>query len=362
MEFLSKLYNYVKSCVVGESSGSSATSSNSVTKQPIPLTSRSKTNNPNEITYAKDISDKEIERQKYIEKAPPKTHKVSSGNTLFSIARQYGVSVEALLAANPNLSKDSKLSLGQQVNIPQARKIKNVKNLKDVAKAMGLDENFVRDWKKSEDAPNTPANKFHNTPYKDNAGVLTIGIGHAIQNEKDKQEIIKKYGDLNLSDAEVCDLFASDLLEAEENLSACIGQNNYNKLPLHVKEALLDMTFNKGLEIIEGTPGLIYCLKNEKYEAAINKFTNIESAVTGKEMSGLAKRRLFDISLAIKMYSDKVPQSNINTAQALYNRGVELLRQECKVSGKKFEHQIIGFNKDIQSYFGDRIKINYVIN
>lgn len=362
MELLSKLYNYVKSCVVGESSGSSATSSTSGTKKTIQMTSGQKSVNPNEINYGKDISDTDIERQRYIEKTPPKTHKVSKGNTLFSISRQYGVSVEALIAANSGFNKDTKLSLGQQVNIPQARKIKNVKNLSDVAKAMGLDEKFVKAWKKSEDAPNTPINKFHNTPYKDNAGVLTIGVGHAIQNEKDKQDIIKKYGDLNLSDAEVCELFASDLLEAEENLSACIGPNNYNNLPQNLKEALLDMTFNKGLDIIKGTPGLTYCLKNGKYEAAINKFTNVKSTATGKEMSGLAKRRLFDISVATKMYSGKVPQSNINTAQTLYNRGVELLRQECKASGKKFEHQIVGFNKDVQSYFGDRIKINYITN
>lgn len=59
-----------------------------------------------------------------------------------------------------------------------------------------------------------------------------------------------------------------------------------------------------------------------------------KSTTTGKEMSGLSKRRLFDISTAMKIYHGKVPQSNINTAQNVYNRGIELLRAECKAKGK----------------------------
>lgn len=72
--------------------------------------------------------------------------------------------------------------------------------------------------------------------------------------------------------------------------------------------------------------------------------------------AGLAKRRLLDISLAMKMYNDKVPQSNINTAQEVYNRGVALLRAECKKDGKNFQNIIAGYNKDVQSYLGNKIK------
>ena len=93
-------------------------------------------------------------------------------------------------------------------------------------------------------------------------------------------------------------------------------------------------TFNKGTAIIEDTPGLLYCLKSGKYEAAINKFTNNKSAKTKQEMSGLSKRRLFDISIAVKMYNGKIPQSNKNTAQQVYNRGIQLLRAECQKEGK----------------------------
>lgn len=336
------------------------TTKKSTPAKPVRMTSGQKTENSSEIKYGKEISDTQIERKKYIQKSPPKIHKVAAGDTLSKISSRYGVSLEALYSVNPGFNENTKLKLGQRVNIPSARKIVNVKNLSDVAKAMGLSEAFVKQWKKAEDTPNTPDNKFHNTPYIDKAGVKTIGIGHAIQNDKDKQEIIKKYGDLNLSNAEVCELFATDLLEAEENISAIIGQNNYDKMPQPMKEALLDLVFNKGNAIIKDTEGLAWCLKNGKYEAAINKFTNIKSTNTGKEMSGLAKRRLFDISIATKMYSGKAPQSNVATAQALYDKGVALLRAECKEKGKSFEAQIVGYNKDIQSYFGNKITLKYI--
>ena len=363
MNWLSSIYNRLKTFVVEEISSYSTTAISDFNKQPIQMTSGKKTENPSEIKYGKELSDTDIERREYIQSASPLVHSVKSGDTLYSLSRKYGVSVSALIDANPGFTKKTTLNGKiKTVNIPQSRSIKpdTVKNLKDVAKAMGLSEQFVKQWKKIEDAPNTPDSKFHNTPYIDKVGVKTIGIGHAIQTKKDEQEIIKKYGDLNLSNAEVCELFASDLLEAEENVSAIIGKNNYDKLPQPMKEALLDMVFNKGNAILQETEGLSWCLKNGKYEAAINKFTNIKSAETKQEMAGLAKRRLFDISIAIKMYSDKVSQSNIATAQALYDKGVSLLRQECQKENKSFKAQIVGFNQDIQGYFGNKIKLKYI--
>ena len=124
-----------------------------------------------------------------------------------------------------------------------------------------------------------------------------------------------------------------------------------------MKEALLDMAFNKGVDVLDKTSGMVYCLKTGKYEAAINKMTYNKSSATGKEMSGLSKRRLFDISVATRMYKGKIPQSNINTAQQVYNHGIELLRQECKSKGINFENMLAGYNKDVQGYFGNRLKL-----
>lgn len=356
MDWLTKIWNSIKT-TFGVETSTPANSKKSV-KQPLFKGSKNGTK-PNEITMSKDISDVQITRSNYLTVVKNPSHKVKSGDSLSTIADKYGVAVTSLMAVN-GLTEKSVLKLGQSLKIPPSRKVKNVKSLNDVAKAMGVRLNFIKSLKVSEDGANYSVNKFHNNPYKDDAGVLTIGIGHAIQNNKDKQEIIKKYGSLKLTNSQACELFASDLLKAEENLSTIIGKNNYDKMPQAMKEALLDMVFNKGNEIIKNTEGLLYCLKNGKYEAAVNKFTNIKSVKTGKEMSGLAKRRLFDISLAINMYNGKIPQSNVNTAQAVYNKGVTLLRQNCKAKGSNFAQQIAGYNKEIQSYFGNKVKLNYV--
>ena len=148
------------------------TSSTASEAQFIPMTSGEKIEVTNELKYDKDISDTQIEREKYIQKSPAHEHKVTSGDTLSKIARKYGVSLEALYAENPGFNKDTKLSLGQSVKIPASRKIVNVKNLTDVAKAMGISVDFVKQWKKIEDGPNFPENSFHNKAYYDNVARL----------------------------------------------------------------------------------------------------------------------------------------------------------------------------------------------
>lgn len=351
MDFLTDIWNYIKVNIFGMKPEAKPAKSSSA-KKPI-FNGMNKTEHKNEIKMVNDISDEQIQtnavRSKYITviKNPP--HKVKSGESVYSIAKKYGVELNSILALN-GLDKNSagKLRLGQVLKIPNTRKIKNVKSLNDIAKSIGVSLDFVKRLKQAEDSQNLPPNKFHNTPYKDKAGVETIGIGH----------VLKKGEPRELSNTQVCELCAKDLLRMEENLCALLGgKQKYDKLPQGMKEALLDMTFNKGTAIIEKTPGLLYCLKSGKYEAAINKFTNNKSTATGEEMSGLSKRRLFDISLAVKMYKGKIPQSNINTAQQVYNRGIELLRAECKKEGKNFHSQLVGYNKDVQSYLGNKIKL-----
>ena len=157
------------------------------------------------------------------------------------------------------------------------------------------------------------------------------------------------------------------MLKMEENLWTVLGgRKNYEKLPQSIKEALIDMTFNKGTSIIEDTKGLVWTLKQGKYEAAINLMTNNKTQ-KGKELSGLSKRRLFDISTASKMYKGQTPQSVINTQQKVYNRGVALLRIEAANDYKKlknpgisqqqyFLNQLAGYNKEALEFSGGKIK------
>ncbi len=354
MDWLTNLLNTIKSKISGTTSDKPVQIQGKV-KQPIFNGKPNKTK-PNEISIVPEISDEQIQtqstRSKYIQTVKNPNHTVKKNENPDVIAKKYGVTTSALLAAN-NLTPKTALNIkaGQVLKIPPTRKVRNVNNLNDIAKAMGVSVDFIKKLKRVEDSANLSDNAFHNTPYLDDNGVKTIGIGHKfLHGDKAK-----------LTNAEVCTLCAKDLLIVEENLVTLLGsQKAYDRIPQSLKESVLDLTFNKGVIDDESFKGLIYCLKNGKWEAAVNKLTFNKSIKTKQEMSGLSKRRLFDISLATKMYKNGIPQSNINTAQQVYNRGVELLRLECKKKGLNFANQIAGYNKDVQGYFGNRLKLKLI--
>lgn len=356
MEWLTNIYNYIKVNILGlEPENNVKRSTVSSAKKPLFKGKKTEVR-PNEIRMMPDISDEQLQtkkvRSRYILTVKNPNHKVQKNENPDIIAKKYGITTRALLAAN-NLTEETaqNIRIGQVLKVPPSRKVRNVNNITDIAKAMGVSVDFIKKLKKAEDSANLPMNSFHNTPYRDDNGVKTIGIGHRFL-PGDKAR---------LTNAEVCTLCAKDLLNVEENLVALLGgQKYYDRIPQSLKEGVLDLTFNKGVINDESFKSLIYCLKNCKWEAAINKLTYNKSIKTKKEMSGLSKRRLLDISLATKMYGRRIPQSNINTAQKVYNRGVALLRQECQAKGLNFANHIAGYNREVQSYFGNRLKLKLI--
>lgn len=334
------------------------------------LTIPSKSSRPQnkDIPMMRDISDEEITldstRSKYINITEHSDYKLKDGDTPIKLARKFDVEERNILLVN-GLTKEKaeSLQIGDILKIPPSRHAKNINNINDAAKAMGVSPDFIKRFKSIEDGIKNNGkpygdNEFHNTPYIDDEGNETIGIGH----------VLKKGEKKHLSNKEVLELFVNDMLKMEENLWSVMGsKKNYDRLPQSIKEALLDMTFNKGTAIIEDTKGLTWSLKQGKYEAAINLMTNNKSQ-KGREMSGLSKRRLFDISTASKMYNGKTPQSVINTSQKVYNRGVELLRLESAqkynqlknpqiTQEQYFINQLTGYNKEASAFTDGRIKL-----
>ena len=321
-----------------------------------------------EIPMMRDISDEQIEtdskRSRYLKITPHADHTLKAGETPSTLARKYNVEERTILMLNGLTKEDATtLQIGQTLKIPPTRTARNINNLNDAASALGVSVDFVKKLKRIEDGLDAnkkpfPDNKFHNTPYRDDEGNLTIGIGH----------VVKRGEKTKLTNKEVLELFVNDMLKMEENLWDVMGgKQNYDKLPQSIKEALLDMTFNKGTAIVEKSQGLVWALKNGKYEAAICKMTNNKS-LKGKEMSGLSKRRLFDIATASKMYNGNPPHSVINTAQQVYNRGVELLKIESAKAYNKLknpgislqqyiQNQLVGYNAHAKEYMGDKIKL-----
>lgn len=302
-----------------------------------------------DLSFSKDISDKEIERQEHIEIRQNPDYNVVSGDNLSKIAQKFNVEVSSIKLLN-GLEKDN-LKLNQTLKIPQSRIPKNIKNLNDVSKAMGVSKEFIQNLKLIEDGVNKATgksykdNEFHNTSYGDCEGVKTIGIGHVFK-PGDKEP---------LSDKEVLETFTKDLLKMETRLEETIGKTAYKNLPDGMREALLDMVFNKGTSII--TPEMIEDIRYQNYEAVINNMTDNRTATTRREISGLNKRRLLDISRAITDFNGNIPKSNIKTINKVYTRGIELLKEECRKNGSNFENIKAGFDEDIKKYFGNNYEI-----
>ena len=305
-----------------------------------------------EIPLMREISDEQIiqqnTRNKYITEKQNPNYTIKKGDNVSKIAEKFGVQTASILAANGLDEKSAtRLKPGQVLKIPPTRIPKNINSLKDVAKAMGVSNTFILEMKRIEDGKDLKDNQFHNTPYNDKGNTKTIGIGH----------VWEKGEPVYLSDKEVLAQFSKDLIKAEDHLRILMGgEKNFDKLPSPLKEALLDMTFNKGTDIITNTEGLLWCLKNGKYEAAICKMTNNISFATKKPMSGLSKRRLFDMAAASKIYKEDIPKSITNTAQKVYNEGIKLLREEFP-NENEFKAQLTGYNNDVKGYWGNRIKL-----
>ena len=300
----------------------------------------------NELTFNNDISDKEIERSEHIDIKNNPDYIVVSGDNLSKIAKKFGVEVSSIKILN-GLEKDQ-LKLDQKLKIPQTKIPKNIRNLDDVAKAMGVSKDFIQKLKLIEDGKNPKTgepfkdNEFHNTGYNDHDGVKTIGIGHVFQpGDKDP-----------LSNKEVLELFTKDLLKMETHIEETIGKSVYKNLPDGMKEALLDMVFNKGTKII--TPQMIRDIQSGDFEEVINQMTDNRTMTSKTELAGLSKRRLFDISRAITDYNGNIPKSNAETIRKVYTRGLELLQYECKQKGLNFENTKAGFDEDIKKYFAEQ--------
>ena len=219
MEFIAKIFKCIFHCNQTVQS-KSKTQAQSTGTSIMPKTKR--TQSINEIIMVKDLSDEEIrqrqQRQKYVQLIKNPDHKIKKGENIDSIARKYNVSVNEIFEVN-GISKNTVLRIGQTLKIPPTKKLKNIKTLDDTANAVGVSKDFIKKLKRIEDSQGLPDNKFHNTPYNDGNGVLTIGIGHALK-KGEKQK---------LTNAEVCELLAKDLLKCEDTIVGILGRRNYEK-------------------------------------------------------------------------------------------------------------------------------------
>lgn len=326
----------------------------------------------------REISDEEIanrnEYNKYIKTIKNPDYTVKKGDTAGAIAEKFGVSSDAVLELN-KLNEKS-LQVGQKLKIPDRQVPVNIKNLNDVAKATGFSIEYLKSLEKLEEK--------HNKMYMDKNGVKTIGIGHVIKNDE-----LKKFSGRQISNAEIYTLLAEDLLERKENIQRSLGAGAYKKMPQPLKDSVMDFVFNRGETVFENKKELVDALKKGDYKTAIcemdtdystirfsspaelkeylSKFKDKRCFVVEKDgktlrkyLSGLNKRRLYEISNACKIYNGKVPQEILNSAQNIYNRGLYFMGIEAHngtIPKSSYQNVKAEYNTQVEKWFNGKLKL-----
>ena len=326
----------------------------------------------------REISDEEIAKEntknKFVKIIKNPDYKINEGDTAGSIAEKFNVSTEAVLALNSLNEKT--LKVGKVIKIPERREARNVKSIEDTAKATGFSLDYLKSLEKMEEK--------HNKIYTDKNGVKTIGIGHAL----DAQEA-GKYSGKTLTDTQIYTMLAQDILDREQNIRAIIGDDAYKKMPQAVKDSVMDFVFNRGETVFENHSGFISALKSGDYSSAIakmnvdysvikfkssgelqkyiNQFDDKRMFVADKDgktlkkfLSGLDKRRLFEISHASKIYNGKIPDEIVNSAQNVYQRGLYFMSIETAnglIKKEAYPNIKAEYNQEASKMLNGRLKL-----
>ena len=277
-------------------------------------------NDPNEIVIVDQPADTTY-REKYIDTEARTFYTVKTGDSPVKIAKKFGVSTRRLLFEN-GLKATDFIHPDDELLIPESYKVKNIKNLEDVSKMSGLGMDYLNFLSEIEE--------IHHSVYDDRNGNETIGIGHLI-----KPQERAEYKNKTLTNEEVFTLLAQDIVDIEADLKTVINENAYNNIPVHLKESVFDLAFNKGIGAIRDNKSLLKALNEEDYAAAVANLTQDYSVVTNaagekihKPAAGLSKRRIYNIANASEIFKNGMPDVVADSVNAVYNRGLNYLEAE----------------------------------
>jgi GH24 family phage-related lysozyme (muramidase) len=135
------------------------------------------------------------------------------------------------------------------------------------------------------------------TPYLDDAGYWTVGVGHLIGDEKNKNSWIqnrKKQGKpITLSRKEATEQFKQDL-EKHYNLAQKKFQKQWYKFPDQLKVSLIDISFRGDLESPDrGDFNFVNLIKQGNYKKAASEYLDhaeYKTRNTKKTKDGVVKR------------------------------------------------------------------------
>jgi len=192
----------------------------------------------------------------------PFKYTLKKHDTLASIAKQYEVDTYQIIAANPHLKEgvdykviyrkgnianiETYIKEGTSITIPARYSVKegSIRNFNDLCKITGLSEGYIKDLLTViEVSPKHPG-KPDLTTYDDGYGTPTIGYGHTGKVDGKELSLRKR---VTITETKALQLLAEDLIKHEAMVIAYMGKENYEKLPISVRSAVLDIAYNKGI-------------------------------------------------------------------------------------------------------------------
>jgi N-acetylmuramoyl-L-alanine amidase/GH24 family phage-related lysozyme (muramidase) len=198
--------------------------------------------------------------------------------------------------------------------------------------------------------------------YLDVNGNSSIGIGHLLK-DSEAEKYTKP-----LKDDEIYTILAQDLLDINEDLKVLIGEDVYKDIPVCVKESVIDLAFNKGLGAVRDNSELFNGLKNKDYVKVVSNLTQDYSLVKNKNgqlvkvyLSGLNKRRLWEMNNASKIFEDNIPQEVLQSAQKVYTNGIKNMGTEVargKISQEAYPNILAEYNLTVSKMFDGKISAN----
>ncbi len=153
------------------------------------------------------------------------------------------------------------------------------------------------------------------TPYKDKYGSATCGFGE-LSNKPTTQ--LKAYESF-------CKKLEKYSAEVKNLLNRKIGKGTYEGLPDSIKEALIDLNYNKGLNKISTNPDLMKALKSKDYSTVVKNLAYVYSGKSNAkkvEDAGLYRRSLNRAILATRDLQGKELKEAKQEVDAMYQKAL----------------------------------------
>jgi GH24 family phage-related lysozyme (muramidase) len=141
---------------------------------------------------------------------------------------------------------------------------------------------------------NSPQNKKFFSPYKDDVGLWTIGIGHLIGNgsDKDKKVFVSKYGNRLTSD-QIKTMFKKDLVKHLNNAKSKFPTQWKNFSP-NLQKVLVDISYRGDLFNPKSTQDFEFLksIRNNDFKTAAEQYLdhNEYKQRMAKKTDGVVKR------------------------------------------------------------------------